>query len=478
MKKVTSIKSYLKGQKNMKIKKRESNKYQVFEGSYNYYYETHNQDGQLTQEISLEDWFQKKIDLLKSLQSVEYFALILHNKDINEKGELSSPHIHFVIKFKYNRSFKQINKETKSIPDNHHFRFVENESLSLIYLNHFGYKAIAEGKYIYSFEDLVVFKENKQLTGDELRSWHRLKAAEDLDDFKTFKKSNSKTKTIDNDLYQTLLGQLRRNEITLHQAEKILFDKYGEEQGEVFFIQKQQQFETALNNYSSAKIEEKSINKSPLKSLYIYAPSGQGKSILLQKLISKALEKVSESKAYTAPTYSDTKTYDLAQKYAGESVLEMDDFSPYALGYDEFLKLFPRGKERIIASVRNSNKELVFDYAFLTKSMLPEDFAKQLSKKRLAEMKAGLIQDNEINIISQPLDRINLYIKMTDRGCLISRYDIKESQKHNKPIFTLLKSFEFETIKEFREEKNQEILINYIFETLKESEQRRTVKII
>lgn len=95
--------------------------------------------------------------IIENLCKTELYALILHDKDIDEKGELKQPHYHLYLKFINARTCQSIIKQFEGA----HVEIPINETQSIKYLLHATKNAKAGGKHQYAIEDLLTNDINK-----------------------------------------------------------------------------------------------------------------------------------------------------------------------------------------------------------------------------------------------------------------------------------------------------------------------------
>lgn len=87
-------------------------------------------------------------DVLFNIKALKYYAYIIHDKDLNEKGEIKKEHYHVIIKLD-NASTIQAISNKLGIPENH-VQHIKNERAYIRYLIHYD----SADKYMYSLEDI------------------------------------------------------------------------------------------------------------------------------------------------------------------------------------------------------------------------------------------------------------------------------------------------------------------------------------
>ncbi|HFI0587898.1 TPA: Rep family protein, partial [Streptococcus suis] len=466
-----------------KMNKLQQSRNRAYCGYSSYSYEVSDRNGKKIYTYSEEEWREgvvKRFEKAATANKIEYLAFIFHDKDKNDDGQIKPLHFHFACRYKSPVVFHLANERLnpKYQVDNkrdEHFQVLEGagEPSFIQYLLHLTAKAIRAKKHRYSLNDLYLYQvdDQGQLTQQSLEQkseWFLRTLEQTMRTQTTGKgeKWNEKEEFIKEIEYK-----LRSGKISLFEgAEKALQKQFGEVEGNHIFLKRQKSFQQAVLNHIDAKIEKRLNRDSLLKTVYVYGPGGSGKSTLAAKILQEALDQTEEPRAFSAPTYAGNKTFDLGQGYQGEAVFELDDFSPYALGYDEFLKMFPRGNQRVRASVRNVNRELSVEYAVFTKAHTPGEFFSRLCRKELARIDD---HSKKIDVLSQALDRINLYIEMTPTGCVLHRFNLQATQENKELTFETIHEYKFADLDKFRSTVQQKIVINHIFKLLAESEKNR-----
>ena len=122
-------------------------------------------------------------DLIEKIKNVPKWAMILHDKDCDlNTGELKKPHYHYYMEFLNPRSISGISKEF-GIPENM-IQVVHQKRSALAYLLHHTEKAVADGKYQYSRDELLTNIEDFNF--DEIVS-----SSQGVDYYRIFNDSNT-----------------------------------------------------------------------------------------------------------------------------------------------------------------------------------------------------------------------------------------------------------------------------------------------
>ena len=96
------------------------------------------------------DCFSNIRELLEDYK-ITHYALILHDKDIDENGEPKKPHYHAVLEYKNAKSFNALKNEFKGA----HIEPIAQLTASYKYLLHMTEKAKEEGKFQYELDSII-----------------------------------------------------------------------------------------------------------------------------------------------------------------------------------------------------------------------------------------------------------------------------------------------------------------------------------
>lgn len=97
--------------------------------------------------------------LLDHIKQTSKYALILHDKDVNDDGTLKKPHFHVVIKYGGQRRLSSVENEYFKYGLEKRFCNTCNERAMLRYLTHIDYP----DKYQYSREDIISNNMNNEI---------------------------------------------------------------------------------------------------------------------------------------------------------------------------------------------------------------------------------------------------------------------------------------------------------------------------
>ena len=95
--------------------------------------------------------------IIENLCNVDLYSLILHDKDVDEDGQIKEPHYHLYLKFINARTCQSIIKQFEGA----HVEIPINENQSIKYLLHATKNAKAQGKHQYAVAELLTNNINK-----------------------------------------------------------------------------------------------------------------------------------------------------------------------------------------------------------------------------------------------------------------------------------------------------------------------------
>lgn len=382
-----------------------------FIGQRNYYYETHNEDGEAVSAINEDEWKEQvKADLLAT-NPIEV-SLIFHDKDVDVEGNKKGLHGHFLVKYEHPRSYERTMELLKVEPRNF-TKLGTRDTGAYRYLTHTTEKAMNDLKYRYPIEELIVFlvedKENNtyhQLEGDELWLFYRDKIAG------TVKQEDNKRTELEDALAEILYDLSNGEFLENWDIKEELIEQFGKTDGVLAFTKYRKHFDNARIEYSEKKFREWKENGRKFQAIYIDGPSGLGKTTLANKLARRINRESGrlESLIHDAPNTTPGTRFDFVQDYQNELVTVFDDLDPRAFSYEEFLNLFESDKVAR-ANSRFENKPWFAEYAIITKSMPLAEWTKELSSKPLKACKDPRSEEYS-NVLWQPRRRFHLEIEL------------------------------------------------------------------
>lgn len=303
--------------------------------------------------------FQEIYQRLKSLQTEKVtltsLALIVHDKDKNDLGEVIFPHVHAYAKFSDKRTLARlarvlgIKEQYIECPKNGNKYFEENQ---LAYLIH----AQQSEKYHYKPEDVETFH-----TFDYLKFFKTNQ--------KKFEKQSAtaRRKNVDKNWdwvnQQILKGKLFLEDIL---ADDNLFLLYSNHK-----LQFKQAFDSYAERLAFKNLKDLKEGNYQLTVLYFQGKSALGKSYLAREIATQ-VRNYAQDKGWTSRIYSAASSNPF-DDYYGEDILLLDDIRPDSLRKADWLKLLdPINTSRM--SARFTNKQVVPRLILITNTELPEQF--------------------------------------------------------------------------------------------------------
>jgi hypothetical protein len=411
----------------------------LFFGQRNFEYETHSFNEETQEKVKISDeteeqWKERVLSELFSIEDYNYFALIFHDRDIKdiEHNEKKGLHCHFVVRFDNPRSYDNILEITKCQERN--FQRSNNQGAILRYLTHTTPEAMRDQKTRYNVSEIYLKTNPKDdfLKGEELESWYRSKIKSNLG------RKEADTKVID--FVADLAYRLSIGEFKPYQAREKLIAEFGNEFGQSIFRKEKKKFQEDYNDFLDSKKREMLLNGKELSTIYIEGPSEVGKSVFAQDLanaINKAFNRDILDTYLASKNNKTSSTWDWISKYKDEFVTIFNDLDPYLFGFTDFIGTF-EPKVLVDVSSRYKDKTWFSEYAIITKSTDINEFVNTLCRSEIRENN----KSEHNNIRYQVQRRINLIIK-------IQNNEVSLSQFNKQGILKLKQTFTYENLDEF-----------------------------
>ncbi len=304
------------------------------------------------------------------------YALIVHDRDVNDQGERAEDHVHVMLSFENARSINSIAKELGDKPQfiNMWSRKEEN---GYSYLIHATKSSI--NKYQYSPSEVIANfnyqEEIKRITDEVERS----------------------RQTTNSGL---LLDCLYKGEISKEELEKKLSgSQYGRIKRQIEDVWcKHLQFQ------ATEWREEMKRSGKRIKVIWISGEAGAGKTSL-------AIEYAEKS---NQPYFITGSSRDIFQNYSGEHTMIIDEFRADMMKYADLLRILDPFGSQVMAPSRYSDKPLVCDLILITSPYDPAEFYRQLFSRT---------PDDSVDGLEQLLRRISLTIEMDASHIRAVEYD-------------------------------------------------------
>lgn len=268
-------------------------RYRTFNGMLNYDYFRKNENGKIENTLSETDFKELVISEIAKENSIDWFCLVSHNRDIldEESGTLKPYHIHFIIRFENARTINSIlNSLSKVKISERNLSAAQSVASSLLYLTHTTSQAIKEKKTRYEISELSIFAENHFLNQSEKELWYRNKISGSLGQIS--KKFDETPLIID--IYKEIQQGFIPTDNNLINLIKSYHSVYqlSEEEILIFIRKNRKQFQLDRESYIQDYIRTKKVQGKNHKLIYTNGCGGIGKSLLAQHISEKLSDKI------------------------------------------------------------------------------------------------------------------------------------------------------------------------------------------
>lgn len=360
--------------------------------------------------------FQEIYDRLKFYDNEEKkvkIALIVHNKDKKNNGQLIEPHIHVYVELPTKRSIElvanriSISQHFIDYPKGRNNYFPFNQKAYLIH-------AQQPTKYQYEASEVETFG---TIDYEKFILDHK----EDFLKRSATVRYNEINESLDLIFDKVLFGQITYDEIM---EDDSLYRLYANNE---------QRFISAFNSFSQYKARKtlKALrnNEFKLSVVYIQGNSGIGKSHLAQEIVERLCDE-SELLGYNGVSIYSASSSNPFDEYKGEEIILLDDLRPESMERADWLKVLdPMNRSRI--SARYRNKVIAARVIVLTNIETAQTFFKNIKNEDL----------------DQYIRRINLNIGITEKQFPRFEYDnyynLSESKKLIEPKKERVSSSEY-----------------------------------
>lgn len=406
--------------------------------------------------LNKEEWQQDIIDNAKKIDC-EWIALIFHSRDEDSEGNLKELHVHKVARFKNPRDYKATRVAFGCEARN--FTKGRSESSALLYLTHTTPQAIKDKKTRYNVQELIVIvneldtnedgkvvQKQRQLQGEELEQWYRIKVAGKVGENVSTEEEVAR-----------IIDELSAGEKDLNEVKDELKELFDPTTAIMCWVKNKRHFREAISEYYEAKYLEM-LDRGrgdSFKLLYIQGMSAVGKTRFANKLARyyNKSKGVRESFIHNAPNDSKGSSYDFLSGYGQEMVTVFDDLKPTTFGYTEFLNLFE--KERVAKySSRFQNKPWFSELAIITKSTDIDEWTKKLA---YSEMRTATPAEKD-NILYQPRRRFSFVINLEMDKATIQAYQLTDKKTNSHKLVTI-EEIKCKEGQDFHDEKFQRKLL-------------------
>ena len=325
------------------------------------------------------------VDQIKNTLKPKKYAVILHEKDIDDNGMPKAPHIHAMMSFDNARSLASVAKQLGDKP-----QYIEawsgNSNNGYAYLTH--RTEDAKGKYQYNPDDVIAnFDYSAEL----------IKIAQEV----SSKKHNANIKILLDALFD---GSITKAELE-QQLSGSQYGRYGTQIDKVWAKRLERQAEQWRK-----QMEEQGKH---IKVIWIYGESGTGKTSLAKKFAEKEKQ----------PYFITGSSRDIFQNYTGEHIMIMDELRPNVIPYADLLRILDPFENNKMLPSRYQDKTLACEIIIITTPFDPHQFYRQIfgDERDLPYH----FQISNTDSFTQLLRRITLVINMNDYWICPMEYDSK-----------------------------------------------------
>jgi len=346
-------------------------RYYRFDVQRNYQYETHDDKGNKTSDITEIEWREKVVAEVRELfnNGVTEVFCIFHDCDINDDGTSKGLHVHLVVTFGNGNNKTQTSAiKLLGASSVHNCEPCNRYVDSLRYLIHVSEKALNEMKYIYDVSDVFGWRVSDDGSIVETTVSDFKNGMARKNDIKT----RAKQKEVKNDCSlaiasgNAVLSDVRELYVGDTQGVGLTFNDY---------LSDKVNYERAQSERLAMIAEFYQYNPCPLTTIYISGGGGTGKTNLANALAELWADSFGVHRV-SAPGKS--TTFDFAGNYRGERVSIFNELSS-AFPVEQFLSIFDPLNASPVNS-RHVDKLYFANYSIFTTSVPLEMFIYNLWK--------------------------------------------------------------------------------------------------
>lgn len=336
----------------------------------NYYYETHDANGNKINE-SEAAWRNRVIEEIATVPSmvqkgIQRIYLIFHDMDKDKNGKSMELHCHFVVWFKDSDVWDRVHRKLGCSDHENNCIHPDDKVESLRYLTHVSKDALNSGyKHIYDSDKVIAVSadQDKPIVPylKVIMDSERQKAREK-------KSANDKTSMIQKSAKANLMKAIAIGQMTIKEVRSAIINDIPEVGFTMLdWLHEEKYFEQAEQEYLSACCDFYRTNPYCLTTVYISGSGGQGKSVLGLTLANACFP---GERIHTPAIRGERTTFDFAGDYRGEKVTLINEFGS-GFNVPQFLDVFDPIH---VSSVNSRYKDKVWfaRMAILPSSETPE----------------------------------------------------------------------------------------------------------
>lgn len=388
-------------------------KARVFFFSKHYGYDTHDENGNVVSDISVEEWKENIINKCKEYSCKELF-LIFHDKDKQDDGQAKGVHCHVVITFGNTKTLgglcNDFELQTRNVDK------VTKDSGAYRYLLHMTDAAMRSKKYIYSIDELMVWKSGVLLQNEEKREFYgdRIRG-----------KEKDITKMNNQEFVESLIRRVYDGEVRYTEVNDILNLEYGE-YGTNIFLKHIREFKDAKKEGEDSRVRDKISEGRNLITFKLSGAPAEGKTSFATgfgKYLAEINRYDSKDFVYDAPTEGRGANFQFMSKYDNQAVTLIDDLSSEAMSYNDFLNIFDNRKVALVSN-RYNDKYWLSDVCVITKVEDAMKWAKGIISTQLSYTTTS---EEQLKIEQQVYRRIKYDVFLDESVVVIKEYDLEKN---------------------------------------------------
>lgn len=348
------------------VKQNKNKRARTFFAQRSYHYDTHDENGNVTSNMTADEW---RESIKKAWQSTDavWGAMIFHDKDVLEDGNLKPLHAHVVVSYVNARS-QDATAKALGISRDANIQKCKSIADATRYLTHISETAINDGKTLYPASDVIVFG-SAPIPYLELikRSKGRSVVREEIDDTKRLTRED---KLLIDYEWAKLSVKVQEGEMSKENVKAYLLERFGDIKGQMAWLSKRSGFDEDFKEYMEKMHNHYSANARLLDTLYISGQGGIGKTQLATAISELLADDLGVHKVAVPGRGT---TFDFAGGYHGETVTVANDLANGSFHCRQWCNIFDPLEYSPVNS-RNYDKPWFARFCLITNSESIETF--------------------------------------------------------------------------------------------------------